>query len=50
VNIVVTVKQVIDPNLPPSYVDLDPSGKRIVSPYGVSPVMNGYDAMHSRRR
>jgi electron transfer flavoprotein beta subunit len=43
-NIVVTVKQVVDPNLPPSYIDLDPSGKRIVSPFGVTPVMNGYDA------
>lgn len=43
-NIVVTVKQVIDPNLPPSYIDLDPSGKRIISPFGVPPVMNGYDA------
>jgi electron transfer flavoprotein beta subunit len=43
-NIVVTVKQVIDPNLPPSYIDLDPAGKRIVSPFGVPPVMNGYDA------
>jgi electron transfer flavoprotein beta subunit len=42
--IVVTVKQVIDPNLPPSYIDLDPTGKRIVSPFGVPPVMNGYDA------
>lgn len=43
-NIVVTVKQVIDPGLPPSYIDIDPGGKRIVSPFGVSPVMNGYDA------
>jgi electron transfer flavoprotein beta subunit len=43
-NIVVTVKQVVDPNLPPSYVEVDPSGKRIVSPFGVTPVMNGYDA------
>lgn len=43
-NIVVTVKQVVDPNLPPSYIDLDPSGKRIVTPFGVPPVMNGYDA------
>jgi electron transfer flavoprotein beta subunit len=43
-NILVTVKQVVDPNLPPSYIDLDPSGKRIVSPFGVAPVMNGYDA------
>jgi electron transfer flavoprotein beta subunit len=43
-NIIVTIKQVVDPNLPPSYIDLDPSGKRIVSPYGVAPVINGYDA------
>lgn len=43
-NIVVTVKQVVDPNLPPSYIDLDPSGKRIITPFGVPPVMNGYDA------
>jgi electron transfer flavoprotein beta subunit len=42
-NIVVTVKQVIDPNLPPSYIDLDAAGKRIVSPFGVPPIMNGYD-------
>jgi electron transfer flavoprotein beta subunit len=43
-NIVVTVKHVIDPNLPPSYIDIDAGGKRIVSPFGVPPVMNGYDA------
>jgi len=35
---------VVDPGLPPSYIDIDPGGKRIVSPFGVSPVMNGYDA------
>lgn len=43
-NIIATIKQVIDPNQPPSYIDLDAAGKRIVSPYGVPPVMNGYDA------
>lgn len=43
-NIVVTVKQVIDPNLPPSYIEIDEAAKRIVSPFGVQPVMNGYDA------
>ena len=43
-NIVVTVKHVVDPNLPPSYVSLDASARRIVSPFGVQPVMNGYDA------
>lgn len=43
-DIVVTVKQVADPNIPPSHIELDPGGKRIVSPFGVPPVMNGYDA------
>ena len=43
-NIVVTVKQVADPNIPPAHIQLDPDGKRIVSPFGVPPVMNGYDA------
>ncbi len=43
-NIIVTLKQVADPNIPPSNIQLDPSGKRIVSPFGVPPVMNGYDA------
>ena len=43
-NIVVTVKQVLDPNLPPSYISLDESGKKIVAPSGIAPVMNGYDA------
>ena len=43
-NIIVTVKQVADPNIPPSHIELDPEGKRIISPFGVPPVMNGYDA------
>jgi len=43
-NIVVTVKHVVDPNLPPSYISLDAAGRKIVSPFGVQPVMNGYDA------
>lgn len=43
-NIVVTIKQVADPNIPPSHIQLDPTGKRIVSPFGIPPVMNGYDA------
>jgi len=43
-DIIVTVKQVADPNIPPSHIELDPSGTRIVSPFGVPPVMNGYDA------
>jgi len=43
-NIIVCVKQVADPNIPPSEIQLDPDGKRIVSPFGVPPVINGYDA------
>ena len=43
-NIVVTIKQVADPNIPPAHIQLDPGGKRIVSPFGVPPVINGYDA------
>lgn len=43
-NIIVTVKQVADPNIPPSDIQLDPAGMRIISPFGVPPVMNGYDA------
>ena len=43
-NIIVTVKQVADPNIPPSHIQLDPAAKRIISPFGIPPVMNGYDA------
>ena len=43
-NIVVTVKQVADPNIPPSHIQLDANAKRILSPFGIAPVMNGYDA------
>ena len=43
-NIVVTVKQVTDPNIPPADIQLDADARRIVSPFGVPPVINGYDA------
>ncbi len=43
-NIVVTVKQVVDPNLPADFISVDPASQRIVSTYGLAPVMNGYDA------
>ena len=43
-NIVVTVKQVPDPNIPPSDIQLDAGARRIVSPFGVAPGINGYDA------
>ncbi len=43
-NIVVTVKQVPDPDIPPSHFKIDESANRVVPPPGVAPVMNGYDA------
>ena len=42
--IVVTVKQVPDPDIPPSHFKVDEAANRVVPPAGVAPVMNGYDA------
>jgi electron transfer flavoprotein beta subunit len=44
VNIVVTVKQVLDPNTPPKLFIIDGAAKRVLAPPGIPPVMNGYDA------
>lgn len=43
-DIVVTVKQVPDPDIPPSHFKIDEAARRVVPPSGSSPVMNGYDA------
>jgi electron transfer flavoprotein beta subunit len=43
-NIVVTVKQVPDPNTPPKLLTIDNAAKRVLTPLGIPPVMNGYDA------
>src|SRR5262249_27118300 len=43
-NIVVTVKQVPDPNTPAHLLTIDPSAKRVLPAAGIPPVMNGYDA------
>src|SRR5579862_7983784 len=43
-NIVVTIKQVEDPIIPPSHMMLDSSGKRAMSASRAPQVMNGYDA------
>src|SRR5919205_484336 len=43
-NIVVTVKQVPDPDIPPSHFRVDEAAKQVIPPAGVAPVMNGYDA------
>jgi len=43
-DIVVTVKQVPDPDIPPTPFKVDQAANKVVPPAGVSPVMNGYDA------
>ncbi len=43
-NIIVTVKQVPDPDIPPTHFKVDEAAKKVVPPSGVAPVMNGYDA------
>ena len=42
-NIVVTVKQVLDPEAPPSIFKIDPEAKRAIPAAGVPPVLNPYD-------
>lgn len=43
-NIVVTIKQVPDPNTPPKLLTIDDAAKRVLPSPGIPPVMNGYDA------
>ena len=43
-HIVVTIKQVPDPDIPPGHFKVDEAARRVVPPSGVAPVMNGYDA------
>src|ERR1044071_7028369 len=43
-DIVVTVKQVPDPDIPPTHFKIDEAARRVIPPAGVAPVMNGYDA------
>jgi electron transfer flavoprotein beta subunit len=43
-DIVVTVKQVPDPDIPPTHFKIDEAARKVVPPTGVAPVMNGYDA------
>lgn len=42
--IIVTVKQVPDPDIPPTHFKIDEGARKVVPPAGVAPVMNGYDA------
>lgn len=43
-DIVVTVKQVLDPETPPTHFKVDEATRKVIPPAGASPVMNGYDA------
>jgi electron transfer flavoprotein beta subunit len=43
-DIVVTIKQVPDPDIPPSHFKVDEPNRKVIPPQGVAPIMNGYDA------
>jgi len=43
-DIIVTVKQVPDPDIPPRHFQVDEAARKVIPPQGVAPVMNGYDA------
>ena len=43
-NIIVCVKQVLDPDIPPAKFRLDAESKRVLPPEGLPPVINPYDA------
>lgn len=41
--IIVTIKQVLDPEAPPSIFKIDPEAKRVIPAAGIPPVLNPYD-------
>ncbi len=43
VNIIVCVKQVLDPEMPASAFKVDPGTKRVIESQGTPPVLNGFD-------
>lgn len=43
-NIVVCVKQVLDPEIPPAKFRIDAAAKKVIPPEGIPPVINPYDA------
>jgi electron transfer flavoprotein beta subunit len=43
INIVVCIKQVIDPEVPPAYFEIDPEAKRAIPPKGSPPILNPFD-------
>ena len=42
-NIIVCVKQVLDPEIPPAKFKIDPEAKQVIPPPGVPPVISVYD-------
>jgi electron transfer flavoprotein beta subunit len=44
VNIIVCVKQIMDPQIPPSKFQINAEAKQVVPPEGIPPVINPYDA------
>ena len=42
-NIIVCVKQVLDPEIPPARFQIDPEAKQVIPPPGVPPVISVYD-------
>jgi electron transfer flavoprotein beta subunit len=42
-NIIVCVKQVLDPEIPPAKFKIDPEAKQVIPPSGVPPVVSVYD-------
>lgn len=43
INIVVCIKQVIDPEISPAYFEIDPEKKRAIPPKGSPPMLNPFD-------
>ena len=43
INIIVCMKQVIDPEAPVSLFAIDPEAKRAIPPKGTPPVLNPFD-------
>ena len=42
-NIIVCIKQVPDPEIPPAKFRIDPEGKKVMPPEGVAPVTSVFD-------
>lgn len=42
-NVIVCIKQIPDPEIPPSKFRIDPEAKRAIPPEGIAPIINPYD-------